>query len=63
MASRIAGIPICMLSCDQHEVDLAKALVHLEVDLRLVGFPRKVSFRRHCILQMQRMQWLAAAVS
>lgn len=41
MASRIAGMPICMLGCDQREVDLAKALVRLEVDLRLVGFPEE----------------------
>ena len=30
-----------MLGCDQREVDLAKALVRLEVDLRLVGFPEE----------------------
>lgn len=46
MASKIAGMPICMLGCDQREVELAKALVRLEVDLRLVGFPEEDELKK-----------------
>ncbi len=39
MAGNLAGKPIAMLGCDQREVDLAIALIGLDADLRLVGFP------------------------
>ncbi len=40
MASQLAGVAITMLGGDQREVGLAEALVELDVDLRLVGYPR-----------------------
>lgn len=46
MASQLAGVAITMLGCDQREVGLAEALVDLDVNLRLVGFPRVGSLRR-----------------
>lgn len=46
MASELAGVAITMLGCDQREVGLAEALLDLDVDLRLVGFPRVGPLRR-----------------
>lgn len=46
MAGPLANIPICMLGGDTREVMLAEALVDLEVDLRLVGFPLQGKLRK-----------------
>ena len=52
MAGPLANIPICMLGGDTREVMLAEALVDLEVDLRLVGFPLQGKLRKPPILQI-----------
>ncbi|NLM40080.1 MAG: dipicolinate synthase subunit DpsA [Firmicutes bacterium] len=46
MAGPLANIPICMLGGDTREVKLAEALIELEVDLRLVGFPLEGNLRK-----------------
>lgn len=46
MASPLANIPICMLGGDTREVMLAQALIELDVDLRLVGFPLQGELNR-----------------
>lgn len=60
MDSKLSGLPAAMLGGDRRELELAKTLLELKVDLRLVGYPPEPYLRAARHFPIPSRQWMGS---